>query len=184
METPSTCWFLKSFNAPVFCLLGRLGDTILMFPAFREIHRRTGFKPRIIVSEEYANVYDGISYADPIPVPWNWWTGVSQARKMALALSQNAVFPQWWLEDCPIPKEYQGTFNLTCHGLNWGVNLDLWGNFMASMYSRAGFTIDEMMRLPLVFDRRSEAREKSLLDQVWPVKLRSKPLLLYNFTGI
>jgi len=122
-----------------------------MFPAFLEIYRRTGLKPRIIVSEEYASVYDGISFVDSIPVGLNWWGGVPQARALALSLSKNAIFPQWWLEPDPMPAAYRGTFNLTCHGHSWGVNIDLWPNFMASMYSRAGFTREEMMQLPLVF---------------------------------
>jgi hypothetical protein len=85
---------------------------------------------------------------------------------------------------CPIPKEYRGTFNLTCFGHNWGVNLSLWPNFMASMWERCGFTQAEMVSLPLVFDRRNPIRERELLNHIWPFRMRNKPLLLYNFTGI
>jgi len=175
---------MQSHDAPVLVLLGRAGDTILMLPAFMEIHRRTGLKPRIIVSDEYANIYDGVSYVDPIPQPLHWWQGVEKARIIASALSQNAVLPQWWLGKCPIPAEYRGTFNLTCFGHNWGVNLALWPNFMSSMWERCGFTREEMVTLPLVFDRRNPVREDELLRQIWPIPMRKKPLLLYNFTGI
>jgi len=178
------CWFLETHDAPVLVLLGRTGDTILMLPAFREIHRRTGLKPRIIVSNEYANIYEGVSYCDPIPQNLHWWQGVEKARLIAAALSENAVLPQWWLGKCPIPDEYRGKFNLTCFGHNWGVNLALWPNFMASMWERCGFTREEMVRLPLVFDRRNPVREASLLNQIWPVPMRKKPLLLFNVTGI
>jgi len=64
------------------------------------------------------------------------------------------------------------------------VNLNLWPNFMASMYERAGFTQKEMMRLPLVFDRRNTVRERELVERLWPTAYRKKPLLLTNFTGI
>ncbi len=186
MTTPShdTCWFLEPKHAPVFSLLGRAGDTILMFPAFREIHRRTGFKPRIVVSTEYAGLYDGISYATAVPASLQWWTGVPKARAIAAALASDACFPQWWLEPDPMPAEYKGTFNLTCHGNSWGVNVALWPNFMTSMYSRAGFTRDEMLALPLVFDRRNLKREAELIAKLYPPVLRKKPLLLTNFTGI
>ncbi len=105
------CWFLTPKHGPVFSLLGRFGDSILMFPAFLEIYKRVGFKARIIVSEEYASVYDGISYAQSIPVGLHWWGGVPMARKMAQSLSAHAIFPQWWLEPDPMPAEYRGTFN-------------------------------------------------------------------------
>ncbi len=180
----TACWFLTPKDAPVFCLLGRAGDSILMFPAFLEIYKRIGFKPRIIVSEEYAGVYDGISYAQPIPVGLHWWGGIPMARKMAESLSKKAIVPQWWLEPCPIPPEYRGTFALQCHGQEWGVNLALWSNFMTSMYSRAGFTRDEMLRLPCVFDRRNPDREAELIAKLYPPMMRKKRLLLTNFTGI
>ena len=178
------CWFLESHDAPIFVLLGRLGDTIIMLPAFREIHRRTGLKPRIIVSTEYSSIYEGVSYCDPIPHNLHWWQGVEKARQIAAALSDDATLPQWWLGKCPIPDEYRGKFNLTCFGHNWGVNLALWPNFMVSMWERCGFTRDEMLSLPLVFDRRNPAREQALLNVIWPMQIRKKPLLLYNFTGI
>ncbi len=184
LDNSDTCWFLTAKHAPVFSLLGRLGDTILMYPAFLEIYKRTGFKPRIIVSQEYASVYQGITFAEAIVVNLNWWQGVPKARAMAAALSGNAIFPQWWLEPDPMPAEYKGTFNLTCHGHEWGVNLALWPNFMVSMYSRAGFTRDEMLALPLVFDRRNPTREAELIAKLYPPPLRKKPLLLTNFTGI
>ncbi len=175
---------MRKYDSPIWCLLGRAGDTILMLPAFLEIYSRTGLKPRVIVSTDYSNIYDGISYVQPIPERLHWYNDVSKARAMAEALSEDAVFPQFWVERCPIPPEYRGTFNLTCFGHNWGVNLALWPNFMASMWERCGFTQEEMVTLPLVFDRRDSVREAALVARLYPVALRKKPLLLYNFTGI
>lgn len=171
-------------DPPVLVLLGRTGDSILMMPAFREIHRRTGLKPKIIVSTEYADVYEGISYAEPIPQKLHWYGGIPKAKAIAAALSEGYRVPQWWNDPCPIPPQYRGNFPLQCHGHNHGVNLDLWPNFMASMYERCGFTQQEMLRLPLVFDQRSPARETALLNHIWPTSMRKKPLLLFNVTGI
>ena len=155
-----------------------------MFPAYREIHRRTGHKPEVIVSTEYVGCFDGISYAKAIPVGLHWWDGIPQAKAMAEARGGWYCTPQWWNDPCPIPAEYRGSFTLQCHGRAHGVNLNLWPNFMASMYERAGFTQQEMKTLPLVFDRRNPLREQKLLDNLWPPAFRKKPLLLYNFTGI
>jgi hypothetical protein len=93
--------------------------------------------------------------------------------------------PHWWNDlECPIPPEYRGQFTLQCHAQAHGVNLALWPDFMTSMYSRAGFTADEMRRLPLLFDRRNPKREADLLAKLYPPVLRKKPLLITNFTGI
>ncbi len=176
---------MKRYSPPVFVQLGRTGDLILLLPAFLEIFKRTGLKPTVIVSEEYADVLDGVSYVTPYPVPLHWWDGIQKAKRIAKLMASDYALPHWWNDaECPIPPEYRGEHTLQCHGREHGVNLALWPNFMASMYSRAGFTMDEMMRLPLVFDRRDAGREKALLDRVWPPKLRGKLLLLYNFTGI
>lgn len=162
--------------------LGRLGDTILLFAGFQEIFRRTGLRPKIIVSNEYASVYDGVTYAEPVVVNLNWWKGVPEARKLAEKMSENVIVPTWWMDkECPIPPEYRGTFALTCHGNNWGVDMFKWPNYMTSMWSRMGFTAHEMMTLPLEFDNRNKAREQALVSRY----LRGdKPLLLLNFSGI
>jgi hypothetical protein len=108
-----------------------------------------------------------------------------KAKAYAQTLWGGADVIQWWNDvECPIPPEYRGQFTLQCHGERHGVNLDLWPDFMTSMYSRAGFTREEMIRLPLVFDRRNPTRETDLANRLYPPQLRKKPLLLTNFTGI
>lgn len=184
LDAQRACWFLKHGDPPIFVLLGRLGDEILMFPAYREIWRRTGHKPEVIVSHEYAQCFEGITYAKAIPVGLHWYDGIPQAKAMAEARGAGCCIPQWWNSPCPIPQECRGSFTLQCHGRSHGVNLNLWPNFMASMYERAGFTQQEMLRLPLVFDRRNTVRERELVERLWPPAYRKKPLLLYNFTGI
>lgn len=173
-------------GCPSICITGAaLGDAILMFPAFREIHHRTGLKPRIIVSKDYGDVYQGISYAEPIIHNLHWYQGIPKARLIAAALSDGYKVPQWWnCPECPIPPKYRGTFVLQAHGHQWGVDLNMWPNFMASMYERCGFTQQEMRELPLVFDRRNPAREAELLNRIWPPSMRRKKLLLYNVTGV
>ncbi len=181
----SRCWFLRPTDAPSFIQLGRYGDLILLLPAFLEIFRRTGLKPNVVVSEEYASVLDGVSYVTPHPLGVHWWGGIPMAKDYAKRLWGHSVCPAWWNDvECPIPPEYRGQFTLQCHGHSHGVNIDLWPNFMVSMYSRAGFTQSEMMSLACLFDRRNPNREAELVAKFYPPSLRKKPLLLYNFTGI
>lgn len=181
----TACWFLSRKDAPSFVQLGRYGDLILLLPAFLEIYKRIGCKPNVVVSEEYASVLDGVSYVTPHPLGVHWWGGVPMAKAYAKKLWGRSVVPAWWNDvECPIPPEYRGQFVLQCHGHEHGVNLALWPNFMTSMYSRAGFTREEMLRLPCVFDRRNPDREAELIAKFYPPALRKKPLLLYNFTGI
>lgn len=151
-------------DAPTFLLLGRYGDGIIMLPAFAEIYRRTGIRPRVVVNTAYADIYDGVSFVEPIPVNLDWKEDVHKAR----AMFPDAVLIQWWLATRPMPK-----------------NLDLspWPNFEASMWDRCGFTEADRMRLPLVFDRRNATREATLMDRVWPSAMRGKPLVLYHFAG-
>ncbi len=183
LDTAGQCWFLGPKQAPGFIQLGRTGDLILLLPAFLEIFKRTGYKSNVVVSDEYAGVLDGVSYVKPHSLRLHWWQGIPVAKVYAQTLWGGAAVVQWWNE-CPIPPEYRGSFTLQCHGHNHGVNIELWPDFMTSMYARAGFTREEMLRLPLFFDRRNPTREAELVVRLYPVPLRKRPLLLTNFTGI
>lgn len=173
--------FVKKCDRPGFVLLGRTGDLLIMLPAFKAIHDRTGLKPYCIVSHEYASIFDGVSYAEPISIREHWWKGMPVARKLARERFGSAIIPQWWnTVEGPGHKE-TGEFVLQSHGHEWGINLEKWPNFMTSMWDRAGFSPEEMRSLPLVMDRRNFAREQMLLANY---TRQRKPLLLYNFTGV
>lgn len=173
------CWLVPK-SPPCFIQLGRFGDLILLFPAFKLIYDRTGQRPIVIVSNDYASVFDGISYAQPYPIKAHWFLEMPKARDIAARLFGGGIVPQWWNETNPkgVPP---GPQVLQCHGEKWGVDINKYPDFGTSMWIRAGFTREEMMTAPLVFDRRSPEREESL------AKLYVQPnrkLLLYNFTGI
>lgn len=173
------CWMIpQQEHPPVFIQLGRFGDLILLFPAFREIHRRTGQKPIVIVSVDYASVFDGITYAIPWKVHYHWWEGMPAAIKLAQQYYGNAIIPAWWTEFNP--EIVKGPTVLQCHGAQWGIDTNKWPSFMHSMWDRAGFSRYEMMRLPLVFDNRNHEAEQRLLSLL---HRKSKPLLLVNWAG-
>ncbi len=180
-----SCYLVPETYPPCFIQLGRYGDLILLFPCFKAIYDRTGHKPVVIVSTSYANVFEGISYAKPVPVHWEWWQGIPQARQLAESQFGGAIVPQWW-NDTPRPdlveQQFRGGTVLQCHGHSWGVDMHKWPDFQTSMWERAGFTAEEMRALPVVFDLRDFGREKLLRKSVG-AEGDGKPILLLNFAG-
>jgi hypothetical protein len=170
----------------VFIVLGRYGDLIQMLPCFWAIYERTGFKPIIIVSTEYASVLEGVSYVQMYPIQEHWYMGVPKARQIAEETFGGGILPHWWHDDPALVRSMEGAANgglvLQCHGHNWGVDIARWPSYGASMAERCGFTLDEWLSLPLVFDRRSKTREDELAAAV--IRDKRRPLLLYNFEGV
>lgn len=178
LQPLDACWWLPR-KPPVFVQLGRYGDLILLLPAWKIIHDRTGKKPIVIVSDEYANVLDGASYVTPHPIHAHWYMGMPKARAIAESMG-GGIVPQWWNDSNPedVPK---GPLVLQCHGNAWGIDIAKYPDFGTSMWVRAGFTREDMINAPLVFDRRSPEREEDLVKRfIRP----NKKLLLYNFTGV
>jgi hypothetical protein len=174
------CYMLPR-SVPVI-QLGRFGDLLILFPAFKAIYDRTGVKPTVFVSVDYASLFDGISYATPWPLNVHWYRGVEEARRIALeAFGEQPIIPEWW-HDKTTNNIPHGTTVLQCHGIKWGVDMAKWPNFQTSMWDRTGIPVSEMHTLPLVFDRRDPVAEKKLVDLYYPNK--RKPLVLVNFKGI
>lgn len=173
------CFLLRK-SPPVFIQLGRTGDLLLLFPAFKLIHDRTGLNPIVIVSTDYANVFDGISYATPYPITGHWFKDMPKARQIAAEKFGEAMIPHWWHDNTltDVPK---GPMILQCHGHFWDCDWKKYPDFGTSMWNRAGFTREEMVAAPLVIDRRNLAREDALCKRYI---LNDRPLLLYNFTGL
>jgi hypothetical protein len=151
-----------------------------------EIKRRIGLNPIVIVSRDYASVLDGVSYVTPDVVKEGWFDGMSTARRMALQKYGSVIVPAWWhdpetVQDLVTDMNQNGVRVLQSHGRNWGVNINTHPDFATSMWRRAGFTREEMLTLPLVFDRRNKDREEELCKKHI---YGNKPLLLYNFTGV
>lgn len=181
---PQSCWFIP-MAAPVFCLLGRYGDLIQLMPAFAALRERFGSPPTVVVSDEYSSVFDGVSYAKPYVLHTHWWTGLQQAKEVAESLAGDTICPAFWQDfSAPEfkPSAFKGGMVLQSHGRSFGVNINFDPDYGTSMWRRAGFTRADMMRLPLVFDRRSPEREEELYRTA--IGSDKRPVLLYNFVGI
>lgn len=174
-------------GAPVFIQLGRYGDLIQLLPAWYSIFQRTQAEPIVMVSTDYADLFDGVSYIQPFPIHGHWFTQVPFARDLAKQHFGGAIIPQWWHEtdraEEILKEQSEGATVLQCHGINWGVDMAKNPNYGTSMWWRCGFTPEEMMTLPLVFDKRDLAREQRLAETYFNFK-QSPPIVLYNFTGI
>lgn len=186
-----TCWMTPAEQPPVFIILGRSGDIIQLCPAFQAVFNRTGLRPIVIVSTEYQSVLDGASYVQPFPVHWSWWEGVPNARRLAAEQFGGGVVCQWWADE-PFKWQKQAyqhllgdcSIVLQSHGREWGVDIGAVPNYGTSMWTRAGFTPEEMRDLPLVFDRRDPHREALLVKQYTHQNpAMRRPMLLVNFTG-
>jgi len=157
-----------------------------MLPCFYEIYKRTGFSPVAITSSEYTSIYEGTSYVTPYPMNANWWMMVPQAKKIANELFGGGSVVQFWQLPPEKGDEIGANGNafttLQCHGNEHGVNMALDPDYGTSMARRCGFSRDEWIRLPLVFDRRNTVREQTLIRNV--IGADKRKVLLYNFNGI
>lgn len=182
MTKTDSCWMLPK-GVPCFVQLGRAGDLIQMLPAFKAIHDRTGENPIVVVSRDYANVFDGVSYVDRWEVNLPWSQGVAQARGMAELKYPWVVALQFWNDskDQFASEVTRQARMLQCHGEKWCVDAEKWPDYGTAMWSLAGFSRDDMLTLPLVFDRRDLRREAELARRCLHP---TRPNLLFNWTGI
>lgn len=156
-----------------------------MLPAWREIYRITGKKVFVVVSENYSETLDGVSYVDVFPFHGDWKSDVAKARVYAMSRWCSGRVIQWWNDTEPVPSEFRGSTVLSCRGRKCSINSAKWPTYGHSMYERAGFPKEsDWMDLPMVFDCRNPIREEALLREIWPDAMRKKPLLLFNVTGV
>jgi len=146
-----------------YVCLGRNGDLMIALRALKMVADWTGAKPNLIVSREYREILDGVSYVNPIVIPQSWWDGVPEARNTG-----RSMFGE---EPCV----------LQCHGRDWGVPTERWPSYHISMWDRTKVPMEYCANAPLVFDQRDPKREAILTTAL---KRNGKPLFLYNFTGV
>lgn len=175
------CWLLKSLDV---CMvhLGKYGDIMIMLPAFKAVADQLGKPVICMVSKDYASIFEGVSYVTPWVQDLHWWKGVGRARKIAEEAGLDPVVIKWWDEPGakpPLPLEPGKTISLKIHGVLRKVNAADWDSFQASQWRYAGFTMEQMMQWPLVFDRRNTFREQELRRRSFKTE---RPKLLVNLS--
>lgn len=166
----TTCFFTQPHvETPVqepaaFFQMGRYGDLVLLLPAFKEWADRTGQPTIVVTSKQFGTVLEGVSYVEPVLMPEhiNWHHNAGQALAEAT-------------------REFPNIKRTQLHGVGWQTPPDSLPSYSISMWVRAGLTLEDYKRLPLVFDRRSPEREAQLV-RTW--KKGDKPLLLMCFEGM
>ena len=73
--------------------LGRYGDVIALLPVLKKEYDDTGEKPSLIISKDYADILDGVSYVDPV-VYQGKFEDISGALKFAEGLGSNVTTTQ------------------------------------------------------------------------------------------
>jgi hypothetical protein len=158
---------------------------MILLPAMKHIFDTTGIKPVVMICQEFAGMLEGCSYVIPWPMTgFSWYGDVKLAKSIADYWYDTVIVPKWW--DCPglappPPRPDEGTVVLNHQGRRMIVAESEWDSYQFSQWKAAGFTKQEMLDWPLVFDHRNEAREAMLASVHMPPK---KPVVLYSFGGL
>lgn len=176
------CWMLDNQQA-CFVHLGKYGDIMIMLPAFKAVAEELGKPVVCLVSTDFASIFDGVSYVQPWPHQLHWWKGVGEARKRAERIGLRPIVVKWWDEPgakAPFNPNGAKTISLKIHGRLVTVPASEWDSFQASQWRYAGFTMEQMMSWPLVFDRRDASRESLLRAKYFR---SNKPKILVNLSS-
>lgn len=144
---------------PTFVQLGRIGDLILLLPAFKAWSDRSGTKTRVVTSREFGSVLEGASYVQVILLNYTWFEA-GKARDWANARFPNVIVTQLHGSDIPTVPDDLKSYSL-------------------SMWKRTGL-LEEYETLPLVFDQRHPDRERVLFQSHVE---GHKPIILTKFEG-
>jgi len=165
--------------------LGRFGDIIILLPGLKYLYDTTGVKPNVMACAEFATVMEGCSYVQALPVEgFSWFKGVGEAVKLAKIHFNKVTVPKWW--DCPgmeppAPPDGAPFVEISHMGRSMKLEPEEWDSYQYSQWKACGFTKEQMLSLPLVFDLRDQDREAFLVRHHTQMK---KPVVLYNFSGI
>lgn len=158
---------------------------MIMLPAMLHIFQTTGIKPVMMVCSEFAGTLEGCSYVTAWPVDgFSWHSDVKTAKAIADYWYDKVVVPKWW--DCPglgppPPRNDEVPVVLNHQGRRMVVSATEWESYQVSQWKAAGFTRQQLIEWPLVFDNRNLSRELALASRVSHWK---RPVVLYNFSGV
>jgi hypothetical protein len=127
-------------SALLHVLLGANGDLCAMLPYFKAEAERTGAPVPVLVAEQYAPLFEGVSYAVPVSCPAGF-QDLMQAMKWLRAE----------MPDVPVKV-------IQYHGRHHETGMP---SFLDEMWYQAGAWKD-WEKQPLVFDKRDAEREDAL----------------------
>lgn len=146
--------------AKTYLNLGRYGDVIALLPVLKGEYDESGEKQKLVISKDYADILDGVSYVDPIIYdgPFEDITGALDFSKK---IGEKVVTSQVvGIPDVIVSQVYGNahTPKIICDSFQqdlWRLagKLDLWPK-----------------QPPLVFDKRDAKREKRLYKYIPTLK--------------
>lgn len=141
-----------------FVELGRYGDIINLLPVLEDAARSQGRPVALVVSDQFVDLLDGVSYVVPIPMRLET-VDIQPAIREARARFSKVI----------VSQVYANNWNPGKHCQSY--NMDSW--------RLAGY-LDRWADpdLKLNFDRRDYRRERSLIGKVWPTD--GRPVVLVN----
>jgi hypothetical protein len=157
---------------------------MIILPGLYQIYRSTGVKPVIMICEEFAPMLKRVSYVDAFPVSGVAWnTGARAAAKLARNLYDEVFVPKWWDAhlDPPAPKNNEPFIEVDWRGRRIILAQDEWNSYQYSQWKSCGWSRQQLLDWPLVFDRRDSRDEAFQAGHYLHPK---KPNVLYNFSGV
>lgn len=121
--------------------LGKLGDVIQVLPIAYHDFQTTGIKPKFIISRDYAEILEGVSYVEPVI-----FDGGFADLKPAIRFAK---------------EKFDDVHVLQTHGNDFPIERKT-TSFQLDTWARAG-CVEHFNDWPLVFDRRNPKRERELL---------------------
>lgn len=147
----------------VFVMLGRYGDICNVLPMLKA-EADAGRRPTLVVSKDFADILDGVSYVDRIV-----WEGAYDQLPDAL---------RWLKKSKGIPSPVVCQFHR--HPFD---KARLTSSYQTECWRLAGRLKDFAKRGPLVFDRRDSAREDKLVCQI-PAQTWNFPVVLIALESV
>lgn len=142
-----------------YLLLGKVGDLLSVLP-FLKAEADAGEKPTLVVSNQFADLLDGVSYVTVVP-----FEGGVELLKEGFEFAKSK-FPG--VKSLQVVGERNIVGEVTYRPA--GQECARTTSFVKEMWKLAGKMPLWDSVLPLVFDRRDKAREKALLSTVLPIK--------------
>lgn len=151
--------------------LGRYGDIINLLPLFYKDFQATGRKSHLIVSKDYADILDGVSYVEPHVFQGgahDMESAVQFAGSFASTLRCSQVLG---------PPEMVKKFTYGPIGQNHAIA----ESYQKESWRALGRLKEWREQLPLVFDQRNSEREKQLVERYHNHR---KKLVLVHAEGV
>lgn len=165
-----------------FVHAGKFGDEMILLGGLKHIYDETGIKPVVVVAQEFASIFDGVSYATADPLALSWWQEVDKMCAYAEAKYGHFICPKFWDAKLPPPQPRPGARLTKIQFMGRDIILaeEDWTSYQSAQWVAAGFELHHMLEWPLVFDRRNAVRENELRKQFFKT---NRPKLLVAIAG-